>query len=386
MITNHLKQHESALIAIRHDLHAHPELCFDEHRTSAIVATELKRLGFEVTTGIAKTGVIGTLCNGNSNRAIGLRADMDALPIHETTNLPYASKTPDKMHACGHDGHTASLLGAARYLAETRNFNGTAHLIFQPAEEDISGAKLMLEEGLITRFPMDAVYAFHNIPGVPVGQVKVKAGAITTEVAIVQVTVKGIGGHGALPHLTADPIVTASAIVMALQSIVSRNIDPADIGIITVGAIHGGVLGTIIPEEVKMTLGVRTVSDAASQLMAKRVPEVISATAKAHGCTVDIDYGEGIIYPAGINAQAASNIVRELAIASGQSAKDIDMTAPFMFSEDFAFIQQKIPSCYFGLGNGNSRSLHDPGYNFNDALIIPAASFMAGIVEATLKS
>ncbi len=386
MIADHLKQHEAALIAIRQDLHAHPELCFEEHRTSAIVATELKRLGFEVTTGMAKTGVIGTLRNGTSKRAIGLRADMDALPIHETTNLPYASKTPGKMHACGHDGHTTALLGAARYLAETRNFNGTVHLIFQPAEEDISGAKRMLEEGLLTRFPMDAVYAFHNIPGVPVGQVKVRAGAITTEVAIVQVTVKGVGGHGALPHLTADPIVAASAIVMALQTIVSRNIDPADIGIITVGAIHGGVLGTIIPEEVKMTLGVRTVSEHASQLMAKRVPEVISSTAKAHGCSVEIDYGEGIIYPAGINDPTTAEIVRNLALASGQHAKDVDMTSPFMFSEDFAFIQQKVPSCYFGLGNSNSRSLHDPGYNFNDALIIPAASFMAGIVEVALSS
>jgi hippurate hydrolase len=376
---------EKDLIAIRRDLHAHPELCFEEHRTSGIVAAELKRLGFEVTTGFAKTGVIGTLRNGTSNRAIGLRADMDALPMQETTNLPYGSKTPGKMHACGHDGHTTVLLGAAKYLAATRAFNGTVHLIFQPAEEDISGAKLMLEEGLLTRFPMDAAYAFHNIPGLATGHLKVRPGAITTEVAIVQVIVRGVGGHGALPHLTVDPIVAASAIVMALQAIVSRNIDPTDIGIITVGSIHGGILGTIIPEEVKMTLGVRTVSDAASALMAKRVPEVINATALAYGCRAEIDYGEGIIYPAGINEVAATEVVREVALAAGQQAAEFDMPAPFMFSEDFAFIQKHVPSCYFGLGNGPSRSLHDPGYDFNDKLLVPAASFMAGIVERELK-
>jgi hippurate hydrolase len=376
---------EKELIAIRRDLHAHPELCFEEHRTSGIVAEELKRLGFEVTTGFAKTGVIGTLRYGTSQRAIGLRADMDALPMQETTNLPYASKTPGKMHACGHDGHTTVLLGAAKYLAATRAFNGTVHLIFQPAEEDISGAKLMLEEGLLTRFPMDAAYAFHNIPGLATGQLKVKPGAITTEVAIVQVIVRGVGGHGALPHLTVDPIVAASAIVMALQSIVSRNIDPTDIGIITVGSMHGGILGTIIPEEVKMTLGVRTVSDAASALMAKRVPEVINATASAYGCRVEIDYGEGIIYPAGINEVSATDVVRDVALASGQHAADFDMAAPFMFSEDFAFIQKDVASCYFGLGNGPSRSLHDPGYDFNDALLVPAARFMAGIAERELK-
>ena len=236
-IAQHIAGIQDYLIAIRHDLHENPELCFEEHRTSAIVAHELNRLGFNVTTGIAGTGVVGSLTAGEGNRAIAFRADMDALPIPETTGLPYASRTSGKMHACGHDGHTTMLLGLARYLAETKAFNGTVHLIFQPAEEDISGARRMIDEGLFKRFPVDQIFALHNMPGTPVGQVLVKAGAITAAVDIINITVKGIAGHGALPHLAADPIIAASAMVMALQTAISRNNDALDPAVLTVSGI-----------------------------------------------------------------------------------------------------------------------------------------------------
>jgi hippurate hydrolase len=371
-------------MAIRHDLHQNPELQFEEHRTSAIVARELTRLGYSVTTGIAGTGVIGTLKLGTGRKVVGLRADMDALPIEETTNLPYTSRSPGKMHACGHDGHTTTLLAAARVLAERKAFDGTVHLIFQPAEEDISGAKRMVEEGLFERFPMDSVFALHNIPGVQPGQILTRAGTITTEVSIVGVTIKGVGGHGALPHLTADPIVAASSIVMALQTAVSRNLDPIDLAVVTVGAIHGGVLGTIIPDEVKLKLGVRTVSPEASALMAKRVPEIITQQALSFGCKAEIVYPEGYVYPAGFNDAELAHTVRTIAIASGQDASLVDLKGPFMFSEDFSFMQQKVKGCYFGIGNGNSRNLHDPGYDFNDDLIVKGGAFWVRLVERVL--
>jgi hippurate hydrolase len=386
MIEDLFKAIASDAIAIRHDLHQHPELQFEEHRTSAIVARELNRLGYSVTTGIAATGVVGTLKCGTGRKAIGLRADMDALPIEETSNLPYASRSPGKMHACGHDGHTATLLAAARVLADRKAFDGTVHLIFQPAEEDISGAKRMIEEGLFARFHMDGVFALHNIPGAETGQILTKAGSITTEVSIVGVTIKGIGGHGALPHLTADPIVAASSIVMALQTAVSRNLDPIDMAVVTVGSIHGGILGTIIPDEVTLKLGVRTISPEASALMAKRVPEIIRQQAQSFGCDAEIVYPEGHVYPAGFNDSCLVDAVRKTAIAVGQKPANIDLKGPFMFSEDFAFMQEKVKGCYFGIGNGDSRNLHDPGYNFNDELIVKAGSFWVRLVEHVLAA
>jgi len=385
MIEARIATYRDELAAIRHDLHEHPELQFEEVRTSAIVARELARYGFSVTTGVAKTGVIGTLTNG-TGRSIGIRADMDALPIHETTNLPYASKAPGKMHACGHDGHTTMLLGAARYLGETRNFSGTVHLIFQPAEEDISGAKLMIEEGVFRRFPCDAVFALHNIPGEDAGQITVRPGAITAAVDIVNVTVRGTGGHGALPHRAVDPIVAASGIVLALQSIVARNIDPHDPAVITVGAFNAGSMATVIPEEAHLQIGVRTCSKEVRELMQKRILELVSAQAKSFGCVAEIQYGHGYSYPAGVNSDAEAHLVRETALAMGQEAARVDMRGPFMFSEDFAYMQEAVPSCYFGIGNGPSRSLHDAGYDFNDELLVKGPAFWARIVERFLST
>ncbi len=374
------------LIAIRRDLHAHPELCFEEFRTAKIVAEELNRIGFKVTTGIAGTGVVGTLTHGNSRRAIGIRADMDALPIHETSNLPYASRTAGKMHACGHDGHTTMLLGAARYLAETQNFDGTVHLIFQPAEEDISGARRMIDEGLFKRFPCDAVFALHNIPGDEVGQITVRPGAITAAVDIVEITIEGLGGHGALPHLAADPIVAASGIVLALQSIVARNVDPHEPAVITVGAFNAGALATVIPGDAKLKIGVRTCTKGTRDLIRRRIEVLVALQAKSFGCEADISYNPGISYPPGYNTPEHAALVREVAIELGQDPARVDLKAPYMFAEDFAFMQEVVPSCYFGLGNGKSRSLHDSGYDFNDELLVKGPMFWGRLVERFLKA
>jgi hippurate hydrolase len=386
MIESTISRFAGELVALRRDLHMHPELMFEEVRTSSIVAEELRRLGFEVTTGIAGTGVVGTLRNGTSNRAIGIRADMDALPILETTNLAYASRTPGKMHACGHDGHTTMLLGLARYLAETWNFNGTVNLIFQPAEEDQGGARRMLQEGLLRRFPCDAVFALHNIPGEAPGQILVRPGAITAAVDIVDVVVRGVAGHAALPHLAIDPIVAASSIVMALQTIVSRNLDPHDPAVVTVGAINGGVMATAIPESVRLQIGVRTVSKQVGALMARRLPEIIQAQAQSYGCVADVNYMTGEDYPPGYNTPELAGLVRDVALAMGQDPERVDMRGPFMFSEDFACIQEVVPSCYLGIGNGASRGLHDPGYDFNDELLVKGPAFWARLVERFLPA
>ena len=384
MIESLIAPYERQLVAIRRDLHAHPELQFVEHRTAAIVAEHLEQLGFEVTTGIAETGVIGTLRNGSDERAIAIRADMDALPFEETTGLPHASRTRGVMHACGHDGHTTMLLGLACYLSEHRNFEGTVHLIFQPAEEDISGALRMIEEGLFERFPVDAVFGMHNLPGYPVGQILVRPGAITAAVDIVSARIIGVAGHGALPHLAADPIVAASSVVMALQTVVSRNLDPLETAVVTVGAINGGVLATAIPEEVSLKIGVRTTSEAARALMERRIPEIIQQQAASFGCRADVVYGEGCRYPVGVNDPQAADGVRSIALAMGQEPSAVDMPGPFMFSEDFAYMLQQVPGCYFCIGAGEGKFLHDPGYDFNDALIIPGAAFWARVVETFL--
>jgi hippurate hydrolase len=385
-IARHIAGIQEYLTAIRHDLHENPELCFEEHRTSAIVAHELNRLGFKVTTGLAGTGVVGSLTAGHGNRAIAVRADMDALPIPETTGLAYASRTPCKMHACGHDGHTTMLLGLARYLAETKAFNGTVHLIFQPAEEDISGARRMIDEGLFKRFPVDQVFALHNMPGTPLGQVILRPGAITAAVDIINITVKGIAGHGALPHLAADPIVAASSMIMALQTAISRNNDALDPAVLTVGSIHGGQLATAIPETVEMKCGLRTTAKQSRENLLKRMAEIIHGTSATFGCTALIDYGDCIVYPVGINDAASTALVRDVAIQIGQKPEHIDLRGPIMFSEDFAFMLEEVSGCFFGIGNGPSKSLHDPGYDFNDSLLQQGTEFFARIVTKALAA
>jgi len=385
MIEDVLKKHLPDLTAIRHDLHAHPEMLFQEERTAGIVADECRRLGFEVATGIAKTGVVASLRNGNSGRTIGIRADMDALPIQEQTNLPYASKYPGKMHACGHDGHTTMLLGLARYLAEHRNFDGTVRLIFQPSEEDEGGAFRMIEDGLFTRFPCDRVFALHNLPGEAEGQIVVRPGPITASCDVFTIVVQGVGGHGALPHKSVDPVVAASSIVLALQTVVSRNLDPHDPAVVTIGAINGGSMATVIPEEVRLLVGVRTVTKPVRDLVLTRIKELAMAHAKSYGCTADVQIGlDSWSYPAGFNTADEAALVREVALEMGQDPAKVDMRGPFMFSEDFSAMQEVVPSCYFGLGAGPGPMLHDPGYNFNDALLVKGPAFWARLVEKAL--
>ncbi len=372
------------LVAIRRELHKYPELAFEEHRTSKLVAQELSRLGFGVTTGIAGTGVVGTMVKGTSRRTIALRADMDALPIHETTGLDYASRVPGKMHACGHDGHTTMLLGLARHLSETQNFDGTIHLIFQPAEEDISGARRMVDDGLFEKFPSDFVFAAHNIPGNAVGQITLRPGAITASIDIVDVIIRGEGGHGAFPHQARDPVVAAAFAVSALQTIVSRTIDPLEPAAVTVGAIHGGVLATAIPDHVTLKIGVRTCSKQVRNLLAERIPELLMHQAQSLDCRAEVDYGVGITYPPCINDSAATSLVREAALLAGQEPAKMDMAGPYMFAEDFSFMLQQVPGCYFGMGNGASRNLHDSGYDFNDELLVSGTEFWARLVEHVL--
>ena len=385
MIEDILKQHVAELTAIRHDIHAHPEMLFEEVRTAAIVAKELARLGFQVTTGIAKTGVVGTLTSGTSGRSIGIRADMDALPIHETTNLPYASKYPGKMHACGHDGHTAMLLGLARYLAETKNFDGTVHLIFQPSEEDEGGALRMIEDGLFRRFPCDAIYALHNYPGEPEGQIFVKPGAITAAIDIVGITVLGVAGHGGIPQSSVDPIVAAASLVMALQTILSRNMPPVDQAVITVGAFNSGSMATVIPGEAKLLIGVRTCTKDIRELVLGRIRDLAISHAKSFGCTAEIKMGDGSwSYPAGSNTAAEAALVRQVALDMGQDPAKVDLKGSYMFSEDFSYMQELVPSCYFCVGAGPGPMLHDPGYNFNDALLLKGPAIWARVVEKAL--
>jgi hippurate hydrolase len=289
------------------------------------------------------------------------------------------------MHACGHDGHTTMLLGLARYLAETRNFDGTVHLIFQPSEEDLGGAMKMIEDGLFRRFPCDRIFALHNIPGEPEGQILVRPGPITAAVDILTIVIQGVGGHGAIPHKSVDPIVAASSLVMALQTIVSRNIDPHDPAVLTVGAINGGSMATVIPESVKLLIGLRTVTRPVREMMLARIRDLSIAHAKSLGCKAEIDMGdESWSYPAGFNTPDEAALVREVALEMGQDPALVDMRGPFMFSEDFSSMQELIPSCYFGLGAGPGPMLHDPGYNFNDALLVKGPAFWARLVEKAL--
>lgn len=384
-INDRVAAHEGDLRAIRHDLHAHPELGLEERRTSELVARELSRLGFQVTRGLASTGVVGTLKVGHGRRSIGLRADMDALPIQETTGLPYQSRTPGRMHACGHDGHTTVLLGTARYLAETRNFDGTVHLIFQPAEENFGGAKHMIEEGLFKRFPCDAAFAFHNIPGFATGQFAVKSGTIMAAVDLARAVLSGPGGHGAIPHETVDPIVAGAAVVTALQTIVSRNVDPAEAAVVTVGVFTAGTACNIIPESATLEISVRSCSEAVRRKLAERVPGIIKGVAEAHGAKAKVDYEFG--YPATVNSANETELARAVAAELGGAHPSIDMKAAMMISEDFAFMLEAVPGCYFMLGNGNEGrqpALHSPDYDFNDALLVTGPAMFGRLVERFL--
>lgn len=371
--------------ATRHHLHQFPEIGLSEFQTSDYVAERLVALGYEVTRGLAKTGVVATLRNGDSQRSVGIRADFDALPIQEETGLPYASKVPGMMHACGHDGHTAMLLGAAKLLAERRNFDGIIHLIFQPAEENFGGARIMIEDGLFDQFPCDAVFALHNDPDIPFGTFAVREGPIMAAVDECKITVNGRGGHGAEPQSTADPIVCGASIIMALQTIVSRNIHPLDPTVITVGGFHAGAASNVIPERAEMVLSIRSFDSAVRDQLEARIRAVAEGQAASYGMGVTIDYERG--YDPTINHKVETDFVRDLAKSFAGAEKVLDMARPTMGSEDFGYMLAKRPGSYFFLGTQrtpNDPPLHHPRYDFNDDILPIGTSFWVELAERYL--
>lgn len=380
-----IKASEDEMIAIRHYLHANPELSLEEFKTSDLVAKQLESWGYKVTRGIGTTGVVGSLKKGYSNKSIGLRADMDALPIFEETNLPWASTVAGKMHACGHDGHTTILLAAAKYIAsESCEFNGTVHLIFQPAEEAIGGADLMIKEGLFERFPCDRVFALHNMPGLPTGKLGFYSGNFMASADTVKITIKGYGGHGAYPQRTVDPIVTGAALITALQTIVSRNVTPGETAIVTVGTFQSGIASNVIPDSAVMELTVRAMKPEIRDLLIKRIEELADFTAKSFGASCDVEVYDS--YPVLINDDEQTAFARELAVEFFGKDAVLDTVLPSTGSEDFAFMLQERPGSYFLLGNGEKGEkggcmVHNPGYDFNDAIISTGASFFSRLVQ-----
>ncbi len=385
----------------RHAIHKHPELGFEEHATSALVADQLRAWGYEVHTGIAVTGVVGVLRLGDgSGRTLGLRADMDAIPIQEMTGLPWASTVPGKMHGCGHDGHTAMLLGAAEALAARARQgqlrgNGTLVLIFQPAEElgGGGGARRMLEEGLFERFPCDAIFGMHNFPGIPVGEVHVRPGAFMASSDKVLIRFVGRGGHGGMPHMAVDPTMPLAATVLGLQSIVGRNVDPIRPAVISVGRIEAGSAYNVIAESAEIELSVRALDPGARDLVERRIRELADFQARAYGCSTEIGYERG--YPVLINAAAPTAFAVEVARSLFGEDHVIAHAQPLTGSEDFAFLLEQVPGCYLLVGNGDNGHVdgkwsgecmvHNPHYDFNDACLAVGARLWIGLVEQYLQ-
>jgi hippurate hydrolase len=374
-----LEQMLGEAVVLRHDLHRNPELAYEEHRTSRLVAGKLNDWGYEVTSGIGGTGVVGTLQHGNGPRRLGIRADMDALPIDEVTGLPYASGAPGKMHACGHDGHTTILLNSARYLAETRDFSGTLNVIFQPAEEGGAGARRMIDDGLFARFPCDAVFGLHNWPGIPAGQFGFIPGPAMASVDKVTIRVIGKGGHGARPQETVDPIVASASLILALQSIVSRNVDPLDAAVITVGTIHAGIAPNVIPDHVEIELTVRTFSNEIREKIKQRITALAKAQAESYGAAAEVDYPKG--YPVLVNHPDETEFARQTALKHFGADRVESKFRPISASEDFAFMLEALPGSYLFIGNGNSAPLHSPHYNFNDEIITAASRYWVKLAE-----
>jgi amidohydrolase len=386
-IINRIAEFQSELTATRRDIHAHPELGFEEHRTSDLVAKALESWGIEVHRGIAGTGLVGVLRNGTSKRSIGFRADMDCLPMTETNDFAHRSTTPGKMHACGHDGHTTMLLGAARYLAETRNFDGTVNFIFQPAEEGGGGGRVMVEEGLFDRFPCDAVYGMHNSPELPLGEARIFAGPALAAADRIIIAVHGKGGHASRPQQCIDPVLVASHIVVATQSIVARSMDPIDTAVVSICQFHAGEASNVIPETAELRGTVRTFKPEVQDMIERRLGEVVRATAEAHGAKAELSYQRG--YPPTVNhAEQAERAALAAAAVLGEQ-KVHRKPVPRMGAEDFSYMLQARPGCFIGIGQGDggkhSVSLHNPRYDFNDDLIPLGSSLFARLAEQELS-
>ena len=377
-----LHKRSEEFVALRRDIHRHPELGFQEFRTSDLVAERLQAWGYEVTRGLGGTGVVGQLRRGEGKRRLGLRADMDALPIQEATGLPHASVHAGLMHACGHDGHTAILLAAARHIAEECDFSGTLNLIFQPAEEGLGGARKMMQDGLFERFPCDAVFAMHNMPGFPRGTLLLRDGPTMAASENITITLRGVGGHGAMPHQAADPVVAGAAIVMALQTIVSRNVPPLQMSVITVGAFQAGVANNVIPNEAILKLSVRSLDRDVHKMLLRRIGELVQSQAGSLGVQAVVDFQGG--YPVLVNTRAETDFARGVALELlGPQAVTLQ-TEPVTGSEDFAFMLDEVPGSYLYIGNGDQASgghgacmVHNPNYDFDDANIPVGAAYWA---------
>ena len=377
------------LTAVRRDIHAHPELGFQETRTAALVATRLRALGYEVHEGVGHTGVVGVLAgkSNDSGLSIGLRADMDALPIEEAGNLPHRSRRDGVMHACGHDGHTTVLLGAARYLAETRNFNGRVILIFQPAEEGLGGAQAMLDDGLFERFPCDAIYALHTWPGLPEGVIGVNPGPMMAAADSFEILIEGRGGHGAHPYQTNDPIVIAAHLITALQTIVSRNVPGPEAAVLTIAAVKAGSLDAmnVIPHSASMVGTVRTFSPVVQDQIITRMQEIVDGVATAFKARITLKYKR--LFPATINTPHHAELVADVAKELFGEEHVVDNLVPSMGSEDFSFLLQQRPGAYFRLGQGGAdsgRLLHNAAFDFNDAVIPHGCAMFVRLVERSM--
>lgn len=384
-----IRTYHRELTSVRRDIHAHPELAFHEDRTCNLVAERLSAWGVDVHRGIAKTGVVGVVKGKKSasGRAVGLRADMDCLPMHERNTFEHKSQSAGRMHACGHDGHTTMLLGAARYLAETRNFDGTAYLIFQPAEEGGGGGQVMIQEGLFKRFPMDEVYGLHNWPGLPPGKMAVRAGPVMAATDEVQITVRGRGGHGAMPHYSVDPVVAAAHVITALQTIASRTVSPLDSVVVSICSVATSQVGVfnVIPDHVNLVGTVRSFEPETRELAEKRLREIATKTAEAFGATAEVTYARG--YPATVNSAREADFAAKVGRRLFGADNVITEHEPTMGGEDFSYMLQERPGAYVFLGQGGVQGgclLHNPNYDFNDEVIPLGAGYLAALVEEAL--
>ncbi len=383
-IVNRVADLHDEITAWRRDMHAHPELQYDVHRTAASVAEKLKGFGCdEVVPGIGRTGVVGVIRGRKTGaKVVGLRADMDALPLEEETGLPYKSTVPGKMHACGHDGHTAMLLGAAKYLAETRNFAGTAIVIFQPAEEGGAGAQAMVKDGLITRFGIQEVYGMHNFPGLPVGEFAIRPGPIMASADHIAIEIEGKGGHAARPHLSIDTILVGAQIINQLQSVVARNVDPLEAAVVSICMFQSGFTDNVIPQHAKLRGTARALTVEVRDLLRERINAIVEGTARLYGAKAKITYTNG--YPVVVNHERqtafAAGVAREIV---GKDKVETDIP-PLMGAEDFAFMLNERPGAFIFCGNGDSAGLHHPAYDFNDEAIPIGTSYWVRLAESAL--
>lgn len=370
---------------IRHTIHQHPELAYQENKTSQLIASYLTLWGYKVLTGIGKTGLVASLTVGNSQKSIAIRADMDALPIKEATHLPYQSCCEGIMHACGHDGHSTTLLAAAQYLAKTKQFSGTIYLIFQPAEEGGAGAKAMIDDGLFNKAPCDMLFSMHNYPSpdISIGQMCISTGTIMASADSILVRLTGKGCHAASPHVGHDPIVTSSFIIQALQTLVSRNTNPQEAVVLSVTSIHAGNSYNVIPSELELKMTLRTLSESQRAQAKQRINDIIQQQAHCFGLTAEIIYPDQG-YPCLINALHPSTLAQTIAQQRMGNDQVLTNYPPIMASDDFAFMSQWVPSCYINVGNGNSAPLHNPSYDFNDQLILSMGSLWVHLIEAYL--